>query len=110
MKSITSVITVLSARRFDFKNDDGEQVEGVKIFYVEDWEPEERQNGKGVELLEATLPLEIWSRMSPEPADYNAHFNLVRGQKGKAMLQVTDIEHIQPFKPFASAKISPNQK
>lgn len=111
MKSITGVITVLSARRYSFSDEKGREVDGVKIYYVEDWSPDtEVQNCKGIQLFEASLPISVWERMSTQPADYDAKFDLVRGPKGKPLLSVVDIQYVQDFKPIASALVSPNEK
>lgn len=108
MTAFTSVITVLSASRYNFKDDNGKNVEGTKIRYVENWNPTSEQNSKGLQVLTARLPYDDFDKLINLPADYNAGFSIRADSKGAPVLSIAELEFVQAFQPFKSAQVSPN--
>ena len=69
----TSNVVVLSARRYSMTDEKtGELVQGTKIEYVEDWEPQPQQNKRGLSVLSANFPYELFDRLGDVPAVYSA--------------------------------------
>lgn len=63
---------VLGVRSYDFVNDNGERLQGVKVTYLDT--PEETSSSKGFTPMTLTAPVELWDSFSNLPAIYN--FNL----------------------------------
>lgn len=106
----TSVVTVLSARRYSFADEEnpGRQVEGCKIEYVEDWKGQEKQNSKGVDVFSATIDYQDFESLMSLPADYDATFSVSKNGKGQPVLHVEALSFVQYFTAASSALVSPN--
>ena len=99
----TSEVVVLSARRYSMTDEKtGELVQGTKIEYVEDWDPQPQQNKRGLSVLSANFPYELYDSLGDVPAVYSADFQLVAGARGKATVAMTNLHYREPFKPFAN--------
>lgn len=101
----TSDVVVLSARRYSMTDDKtGELVQGTKIEYVEDWDPQPQQNKRGLSVLSANFPYETFDRLGDVPAVYSADFRLVAGARGKPTVALTNLSYREPFKPFPKSQ------
>lgn len=99
----TSDVVVLSARRYSMTDDKtGEVVQGTKIEYVEDWDPQPQQNKRGLNVLSANFPYATFEALGDVPAVYSADFQLVAGARGRAAVSMTNLHYREPFKPFAN--------
>ena len=98
----TSDVVVLSARRYSMTDDKtGELVQGTKIEYVEDWDPQPQQNKRGLSVLSANFPYDTYETLGDVPVVYSADFQLVAGAR-KAAVSMTNLHYREPFKPFAN--------
>ena len=99
----TSDVVVLSARRYSMTDEKtGEVVQGTKIEYVEDWDPQPQQNKRGLNVLSANFPYATFEALGDVPAVYSADFQLVAGARGRAAGSMTNLHYREPFKPFAN--------
>lgn len=99
----TSDVVVLSARRYSMTDEKtGEVVQGTKIEYVEDWDPQPQQNKRGLNVLSANFPYATFEALGDVPAVYSADFQLVAGARGRAAVSMTNLYYREPFKPFAN--------
>ena len=82
----------------------GEVVQGTKIEYVEDWDPQPQQNKRGLNVLSANFPRLCYfsKRWGMFRAVYSADFQLVAGARGRAAVSMTNLHYREPFKPFAN--------
>lgn len=98
----TSDVVVLSARRYSMTDEKtGELVQGTKIEYVEDWEPQPEQNKRGLSVLTANFSYEMFETVGALPAVFSADFQLVAGARGKPTVKMGELTYKQPFRPFA---------
>lgn len=106
----SSVVTVLSARRYSFADEEkkGRQIEGCKIEYVDDWSGHEKQNSKGLDVFSATIDYADFEQLTALPADYDATFSVSKNSKGQPVLHVEELSFVQYFTPLSSALVSPN--
>lgn len=89
---------ILSARRYDFQDDQGKQVKGITLTYADPQEVGE-DGRKGFTLLTINAPDEIWRQLRDEPALYRLDFRQRPGRGGKPMLHVVSCEYVAPFTP-----------
>jgi len=80
---------VLNAKRYSFKNDDGEQVEGTTLQYVEPGELVEEENRRGAEVLTITAPVDFFGQLHTLPGLYDLAFRQRPGKNGRPTLTVT---------------------
>ncbi len=84
---------ILAASRYDFKNDQGEAVSGVKVWYV-DAEPEVTDNRAGCAPMKANLPLRDWADFGKLPGIYDMDFRMRPGADNKPTLACTGVRYV----------------
>lgn len=87
---------VTGVRPFNFKDDNGNFVQGVTVFYL-DTVNEDSDFGKGHAALNLTLIGDHVSKFKTVPAVYELNFRQARDSKGRPTLRLDDAEFIQPF-------------
>jgi len=88
---------ILSAKPYDFTNDGGERIQGVKIAYLNK-KPSSREGEYGYPPLLATCSFDMTKgkRLEEVPAIFDMDFEQVTGKGNKAELFLTDLEYIAP--------------
>lgn len=87
---------VLNAKRYSFKNDDGEQVEGTTLQYLEPGELVAEENRRGAEVLTITAPVDFFGQLSTLPGLYDLNFRQRPGKNGRPTLTVTSARFLAP--------------
>ncbi len=98
-------VAVLSVRRYSFKDDAGKLVEGCKVEYVMDWDPVQKDNDRGVEVLESNMPYAVYDAIYA-PSWYTAGF-VIEMRSNKPVLVLDSLEHLAEFvkpKPGSGGK------
>jgi hypothetical protein len=88
-------VLILCARRYQFRDDQGRNVEGVTLSYVTD----DLQIGGdrlGLEPLTVTAPLELFQSLTQVPGVYQMDFRQRPGPKGRPVLQVAAVAFLRP--------------
>lgn len=83
---------LLSARRYDFKDEAGKTVEGVTVSYC-DPEEEPEADRLGLTQLQISGPREIWGQLAMVPGYYGMDFRQRPGRGGKPTLQLVRCEY-----------------
>lgn len=86
---------LLSARRYDFKDDAGKQVEGVTLTYLTE-NVETEGDTRGCQPLSIAGASSVWSKLAVVPGVYDMDFKQRPGPKGKPTLQLVDMKFISP--------------
>lgn len=86
---------LLSARRYDFKDDAGKQVEGVTLTYITD-NVETEGDTRGCQPLSVAGALSVWPKLAAVPGVYDLDFKQRPGPKGKPTLQLVDLKFVAP--------------
>jgi hypothetical protein len=84
---------VLSARRYSFKDDNGQQIDGVTVTYLTD-DNQDEGNTRGCIPLSITAPLALWEAIPPLPAFCDMEFRQRPGPKGKPTLTLTQVRYL----------------
>ena len=90
---------VLAAKKYDFKNDAGEQVAGATVQYL-DFESGalNEPNRKGFEPVTIAATTEAFAQFTEVPAYYDLQFRQRAGKNGRPTLALTSAKLLQPFK------------
>jgi hypothetical protein len=80
---------VLNAKRYSFKNDDGEQIEGTTLQYLEPGELVAEVNRRGADVMTITAPVDFYDQLSTLPGVYDLGFKQRPGKNGRPTLTVT---------------------
>ncbi len=86
---------LLSARRYEFKDESGKHVEGITLTYITD-NIETEGDTKGCQPLSVTAPLLVWSALTEVPGVYDLDFKQRPGPKGKPTLQLSSLKFVAP--------------
>lgn len=86
---------LLSARRYDFKDDAGKQVEGVTLTYITD-NVETEGDTRGCQPMSVVGELAVWSKLDTVPGLYDLDFKQRPGPKGKPTLKLVDMKFVGP--------------
>lgn len=86
---------VLATKRYNFKNNEGENVRGIKVTYCD--EPVYDKDTKGFSPMTITVPIEFWPMFEHVPGLYDIDFRLKPDQKGKAQLVFSDASFVAPI-------------
>lgn len=78
-------VMVTLVKRHNFKNDQGEEVKGLKIYYEGD-EQVNTKDMKGIEFFILSAPYEAFDHFSVVPGKYSIHCNMKIGPKGAPKL------------------------
>jgi hypothetical protein len=82
---------VLSAKRYSFKNDDGDQVSGCTVQYLDlEGGVSNEQNRRGFEPLTITAAPEAFDQFTHLPGFYALDFRQRPGRNGRPTLALTD--------------------
>lgn len=84
---------LLSARRYDFKDDAGKQVEGVTLTYITE-NVETEGDTRGCQPLSVAGESSVWSKLGAVPGLYDMDFKQRPGPKGKPTLKLVDVKFI----------------
>lgn len=85
-------VLVLGVKRYSFKNDQNEQVEGTKVHYV-DLKGEVPKDTIGTVPASTNLPYSAYGEFKSLPAIYELEMGItLRG--GKPVVQVTGVEYV----------------
>lgn len=88
---------VIGVSRYDFTNDAGDNITGVKVVYI--GEPEMSPNKKGYFPMAITSQnLELFDKFVAVPGEYELIFRQRAGAGGKPVLVLSNVEFIQPAK------------
>lgn len=96
---------VLNAKRYSFKNDDGEQVEGTTLQYLDPTEDVQEVNRRGVEVLTITAPVDFFDQLHTMPGTYDLTFKQRPGKNGRPTLAVTSARFLDSAS-LASAEVA----
>jgi hypothetical protein len=95
--------TLLQARRYNFKDDDGRTVEGVTLTYLTG-DVETTGDRRGCPPLSVSAPVEIFAQLGAVPGVYGFDFKQRAGKGGRPTLQVVGLQfrapldgHLQPL-------------
>lgn len=84
---------VLTARRYDFKDDDGRRIEGVTLTYVTG-DAETQPDYRGRSVMSIPAPSDVWHQLRSIPGVYAVDFRQRPGPKGRPTLQAVAAEFI----------------
>lgn len=90
---------LLSARRYDFKDEAGKQVEGVTLTYITSF-VEVDGDTRGCQPLSVAGSSSVWSKLGAVPGVYDLDFKQRPGPKGKPTLQLVDMKFVSPVGMF----------
>lgn len=89
-------VLILSAKSYDFTNDDNERLCGTKISYLVDQQADD--DCLGFPPMSATLTKQdLMGQVKTVPAIYNIDFTLKSGKNNKAELVLSKLELVKPF-------------
>lgn len=86
---------ILSARRYDFKDDDGRRVEGVTLTYLAG-EVDQEVDRRGQAPLSIPAPVDLWHQLQAVPGYYVIDFRHRPGKGGRPTLQAAALDFIEP--------------
>lgn len=88
---------VLSARPYDFENNKGERVKGVKISYINK-KPSVKEGEFGHPPFLTSISLDSikGKRLEECPAVFELEFEQVTGKNNKPEIVLTDLEYVAP--------------
>lgn len=88
---------VLSSKPYDFTNDKGERVNGVKIAYINK-KPTSREGEYGHPPMITSCSVELvkGKQLDQCPAIYEMDFEQVTGKNNKPELMLCDLEFVSP--------------
>ncbi len=86
---------VLGARRYSFRSDDGERVEGATLHYLTlDGEQGSSTDEVGEIPLAVSAPLSVYQDLRTAPAFYEVDFRQRPGKGGRPTLQATGVSYL----------------
>jgi hypothetical protein len=105
---------VLTARRYDFKDDEGRRIEGVTLTYLTG-DPESQPDYRGRSVMSIPAPSEIWHQLAAIPGVYDVDFRQRPGPKGRPVLQAVGTAFIAEadfsvFDGFAPDDVLPSAR
>ncbi len=86
---------MLGIRRYGFKDDGGERVEGSKISYLT-LDAEDEEDSRGEIPLEVSAPRSMFEKFDDLPAFYDLDFRQRPGRGGKPTLQIAALKYAGP--------------
>ena len=93
---------LLSARSYDFKDDQGRSVQGVTLSYLTG-DVETTGDRRGVFAMSINAQPEIFAQLGPVPGIYDMDFKQRPGPKGKPVLQVVGLKFKAPLTGMLAA-------
>lgn len=86
---------VIHTRAYDFEGNDGRQIEGVTVTYI-DMNADEEPDEQGLPPLSLSVDKQKARAFSAVPGVYEMDFSQRRGAKGKAVLVFNGARLLQP--------------
>ena len=86
---------LLSARRYDFKDEAGKQVDGVTLTYITEY-VEAGGDTLGCQPLSVAAASSVWPQLGAVPGVYDLDFKQRPGPKGKPTLQLVGLKFVAP--------------
>jgi len=87
---------VVGTNPFDLVDDNGQRVQGVKVYYLDN-DPEDGSNGaKGFFPLNLSIMGDHVSKFSSVPGIYDLEFKQKRDKYGKPSLSLRNVEFVEP--------------
>jgi hypothetical protein len=86
---------LLSARRYDFKDDDGRRIEGVTLTYLTG-DVDHEADRRGQSPLSIPAPVDVWHQLQAVPGFYQVDFRQRPGKGGRPALQAVGVEFLAP--------------
>lgn len=93
---------LLSARRYDFNDDQGKRVEGVTIAYLTG-DVDNENDRRGAAPLTISAPSEVFSTLGPLPGVYDVDFKQRAGKNNRPTLMITGVK----FKTALDGMLAP---
>ena len=87
---------VLHALPWSFKDEEGTQRDGIKVTYTQ-LDTVNGNDGKGLVIMNATLPAECAAEMQQIPGWYDLNMRMRPGAKGKAVLKLVGMTFTNRF-------------
>lgn len=84
---------VISVKKFDFVGSKGDRVQGMQVFYLDDFQ-NESGNTKGKEIIKISGPVETFHDFSQVPGMYHLNFAMRPGSGGKVTVRVQSAKFI----------------
>jgi hypothetical protein len=84
---------LLSARRYDFKDDDGRRIEGVTLTYLTG-DVDNEADRRGQSPLSIPAPMDVWHSLQSVPGFYQVDFRQRPGKGGRPTLQAVGVEFL----------------
>ena len=84
---------VLTARRYDFKDDEGKRIEGVTLTYLTG-DAESQPDYRGRAVMSVPAPMEMWHQLTAIPGVYGIDFRQRPGPKGRPVLTAVGADFI----------------
>ena len=84
---------LLSARRYDFKDDAGKQVDGVTLTYITE-DVETDGDTRGCQPMSVAGSSLVWSKLRDVPGVYDLDFKQRPGPNGKPTLKLVDLAFV----------------
>lgn len=85
---------VLAARRYDFKDEAGKQIDGITVTYITD-EVQADGDTRGCQPINITAASNCWPDLVRLPAYYDLDFKQRPGPKGRPTLQLVNLQFKQ---------------
>lgn len=82
---------VISVKKFDFVGTKGDRVQGMQVFYLDDFQSQ-NGNTKGKEIVKISGPTSVFEDFSHVPGMYRLHFSMRPGSGGKVTVRVQSAE------------------
>lgn len=86
---------VIGTNPFDLVDDNGQRVQGVKVYYL-DGDPEESNGAKGFFPLNLSIMGDHVNDFPEVPGAYDLDFKQKRDKYGKPVLALRDVKFIKP--------------
>lgn len=78
---------VLGVRRYNFKDDAGKEIAGVKVFYIDEADIQNTNTTKGnIPLSISSSNLALWNHFTTLPQYYQLEFDIKAGAGNKPVL------------------------
>lgn len=85
---------ILAARRYDFRDDDGQRREGCTLVYLTGDEDHESDR-RGLFPLTIGAPLGVWHDLRELPGHYLVDFKQRPGKGGRPQLQAVGVQFVE---------------
>lgn len=84
---------VTGIKPYDFANEDGQRLQGVKVYYLDN-EPEDRKGARGFFPLNLSISGDHVLKFDAVPGIYDLDFKQVSDKYGRPTLRLRDVEFV----------------